>query len=482
VAHAAALAVWSMALTAAGQDLGPADAPREPAAEPEPPIEQALPADTEGTTESATEGATTDAPEQAAPDTPPEATAPPGTTAAARTPAPATDDPPAVSVRYRDHALRFESADGNFGGQIQHRLQFRYAWPFDRDPRSVEDLDEETSSFMVRRARFKLGGHAFRPWLKWYLQYDWSQPVLRDFSLEVSRLPWLRLLVGRRKVFWNDERVTSSGAQQFVNRSIVNDVFTVDRQQGVQVYGNLFPGSVADTTYYAGVFAGRGVGERLNDDLRMMYAGRLQWNVLGGEMEFSQSDVEYHESPAIGLAAAGATNISDCTAYETDQRSCRELPTPRSDGTPFGDPAEPGEVAPGQYRLDQLVFEFRAKWRGLYAKHEFHIKRVRDRTLPSGAPGAETGLRGSLSQLGYFPHGLIPAIPEPLELAVRFAHVDPSVDAGGDLQTETSGVINWFFSEHANKLSLEGSWLTVDEPGVQRRGQTRVRVQWDVSF
>jgi phosphate-selective porin OprO and OprP len=484
VSCASALALWSSATTAAAQDLGPAGA-REPAADHAPPLEapeppadaaaddvesvtaaDAPPADarrTETTDDARKDGARTTEPAQA-------------------TAAPAEEPAPAVSVRYQDHALRFESSDGNFGAQIQHRLQFRYAWPFDADPRTLEDLDERTSSFMVRRARFKLRGHAFRPWLAWYLQYDWSQPVLRDFSGEISRFPWFRLLVGRRKVFFNDERVASSGAQQFVNRSIVNDVVTVDRQQGIQVFGNLFPGSFADMTYYVGVFAGRGVGERLNDDLWMMHTARLQWNVLGGEMEFAQSDVEHHAAPVVNLAAAGATNISDCTAYETDRRSCLALPTPRSDGTAFGDPSVPGEVTPGQFRLDQLAFEFRSKWRGLYAKHEFHIKRVRDRTLPAGAPGAETTLRASLSQLGYFPHGLISAIPKPLEIAVRFAHVDPAVGVAGDLQTETSGVLNWFFSGHENKLSFEGGWLTVSQPGAPQQGQTRLRLQWDVSF
>ena len=222
---------------------------------------------------------------------------------------------PLVSVRYDDHALRFESRDGNYAAQVQNRLQFRFAWPFDADPRSLEELHEERASFMVRRARFKLQGHAFRPWLKWYFQYDWSQPVLRDYSLEINYFDEFRVLVGRRKVYFNDERVTSSGKQQFVNRSIINDLFTVDRQQGIQLFGRLFAESLADMTYYAGVFAGRGVGERLNDDLRMMYSARLQWNALGGEMEFSQSDVEFHPHPTLNLAVAGATNIADCTAY-----------------------------------------------------------------------------------------------------------------------------------------------------------------------
>jgi len=396
---------------------------------------------------------------------------------------PSTDEAgPLVSVRYEDHALHFASRDGDFAAQVQNRLQFRYAWPFDQDPRSLSDLDEETSSFMVRRARFKLQGHAFRPWLEWYLQYDWSQPVLRDFSLEVKRFDWLRILVGRRKVMFNDERVASSGKQQFVNRSILNDLFTVDRQQGIQVMGRLFADTPADLTYFAGVFAGRGVGERLNDDLHMMYSARLQWNALGGEMDFSQSDVEYHAQPALGIAGAVATNISDCTAFETDERSCRPLATPRSDGEPFGDPAVPGETTPGQFRSDQLVGEARFKWRGLYAKHELHLKRVRDRALQAGAPGRDTTLLGHVTQLGWLPHGFISAVPAPLEIAARFAYVDPARGVSSDLLTESSGVLNWFFAGHSNKLSLEASWLTVDEPDAPTRGQTRVRAQWDVSF
>lgn len=389
---------------------------------------------------------------------------------------------PLVSVGYRDHALRFESRDGNFAAMLQHRVQLRYAYPFDDDPRSFDDLAADESSFMIRRARLKLEGHAFRPWLAWYFQYDWAQPVLRDFSIEVKRFPWLRLLVGRRKVYFNDERLASSGKQQFVNRSIVNDLFTVDRQQGIQVFGRLFADTPADLTYYAGVFTGRGVGVRLNDDLRMMYTARLQWNVLGGEMEFSQSDVELHARPVLNLAVAAATNVSGCTAFETDARSCRALDTLRSDGMPFADPAVPGETRSGQFRADQLVAEGRFKWRGFYVKHELHLKRVRERAIAPGEPGRSTVLRGHLTQLGWLPHGLIAAVPAPLEVAARFALVDPARSVDSDWLTESSGVVNWFFAEHANKLSVEVGWLTVDARDASSRGRTRVRVQWDVSF
>ena len=93
----------------------------------------------------------------------------------------------------------------------------------------------------------------------------------------------------------------------------------------------------------------------------MMYAGRLQWNVLGDALEdYSQSDVEHHERPAASRAFGAATNISGCTAYETDRESCRALTTPRSDGVQFAAPQD----AAGRYKLEQGFAKFRLKWRG----------------------------------------------------------------------------------------------------------------------
>ena len=151
-------------------------------------------------------------------------------------------------MNYQDNRLQFRSSDGRFAANLQHRLQFRYAYPFDTDPRSPLDFDKASSSFLVRRARLRLKGHAYWPWLQWNLQYDWSQPVLRDSSFAVSKVPWFRVLLGRRKVFWNDERVTSSARQQFINRSIVNDIFTVDRQQGIQISGRVLPNDTTTTS------------------------------------------------------------------------------------------------------------------------------------------------------------------------------------------------------------------------------------------
>ena len=118
---------------------------------------------------------------------------------------------------------------------------------------------------------------------------------LIDWRIDLSKFKWLQLRVGQWKINYNRERVDSSGKQQFVERSIVNNTFTIDRQVGAMVYGHLAPGTFADSRYYAGVYTGSGRGEA-NDDANMMYMGRLQWNFLGRDLKWTQSDIKYHEA------------------------------------------------------------------------------------------------------------------------------------------------------------------------------------------
>lgn len=369
-----------------------------------------------------------------------------------------------ANLSYGKNGFEFRTDNDKFSLAIQNRIQVRYSNPFDSDPRSIEDLERDESSFRIRRARTRLRGHAYWPWLKYYLQYDWSQPVLRDLTLTVDKYHWAKIWFGRGKVIYNDERVTSSGNQQFANRSIVTDIFTVDRQQGVQLFGNVFPGTWYDMSYAAGVFSGLGVGENNNDDSHMMYSGRVQWNALGGEMPFSQSDTEFHEKPALNFAFAAATNRSKCTAFQTDSGSCRNLPG-----------FAPGQD--GQYRINQMVEEVRFKWQGFSLLHELHWKEVIDTFRVQGDPGRKTHLMGGLVQAGYFPHYIFPIIPRNLEFAGRYAFVDPNTRMKNDLQEEFSGIMTYFFNGHANKVNFQVSNLVV-----QNQSDQRFWLQWDLTF
>lgn len=391
------------------------------------------------------------------------------------------DDEFPVRVSYGSKGFRLESRDGNWQTNLQWRAQLRYTNPFRGDPRSLGAFaSEDQSTFEARRLRMKIGGHGYKPWLGYYFEVD-LQPTrdtdddsesasarVIDWRITLDKWDWAALRVGQWKIDFNRERVDSSGRQQFVERSIVNRIFTIDRQMGVQLRGHLFKGTPADMRYYAGVFTGEGRGVR-NDDESMMYMGRLQWNFLGRDLKWRQTDVEYTEKPTGSLAFAAATNKGRCTRWSSS--GCGNL-----DGF-----TRPSNAMNGQFEVDQMVQEFAFKWRGLSIQQEYHWKTVADSVADT-----RNDFTGAYAQAGYFFHNLFPFVPEPLELAFRYAFVkEPNATdrAQDNRREEFTGAMNWFFAGHNNKLTLDFSHLTLDDGRTnQDVDDQRVRFQWDVSF
>lgn len=93
----------------------------------------------------------------------------------------------------------------------------------------------------------------------------------------------------------------------------------------------------------------------------------------------------------------------------------------------------------------------------------------------------EQRLLGGYAQAGMFFSEVWRIFPEPLEIALRYASVDPNETPDNRVEREYMLATNWFFSGHRNKL-------TADIARVDRRElassntETRVRLQWDVSF
>jgi phosphate-selective porin len=336
-------------------------------------------------------------------------------------------------------------------------VQLRYSYPQEGDslaPASATAFDDkDVSSFRVRRARIKIGGHGFQPWLKYYVEYDWVSNTLLDYRIDIARFKWATLRVGQWKVEYNRERVDSSGAQQFVERSIVNSPFTLDRQIGARLGGHFFENTHAYLVYNVGVFTGIGINQSHNDDKHMLYIARLQWNFMGRDLPFSQSDTEYTEDPTGSLAFAAAHNRADRFNFPTLARGAG--------------------VVDGQFEINQAVEEVAFKYRGFSLQQEFHVKGVENKSVQS-----RTTLVGAYVQAGYFPHYMIDFIPKPLEVAFRYAFVDPNDTVRNDVLREHTIALNWFFAGHRNKLTLDGSHLT--QAG--GRDEDRIRLQYDVSF
>lgn len=357
-----------------------------------------------------------------------------------------------------------ETADGAWRTALQFRLQFRLSSPFDTDPVTFDDYSgERRTSLEINRARLKVGGHGFEPWLAYYFEYELAATNLLNWEVTVEKNPALSVRVGQWKAFYSRERIVSSGRQQHVDRSLINRYFTIDRQQGVSLFGRLGEGGLADVQYWLSAFTGLGRGEGDNDDDQLMYMARLQWNPLGRAVAFRGSEMSRAVEPTLSLALAGVTNLSPCTRFS--QSGCGSL-----EGFPDRDPS--------RYRVQQAVFETAFNWRGFQWVQEAHWKRVNDRTALTS-----TDLVGNYLQIGYFPSLLVEAVPEPLELAFRWATYRPDLDQRSNQHNEFSVATNWFLSEHDNKLTAEISWLTLQSE-VQGRLEegARFRIQWEIQF
>lgn len=375
------------------------------------------------------------------------------------------DSARAATVRYNpEKGFEFKTRDNKFMLQIRSRFQFRFATPEDQDPVTFDDFTGENKpSFKINRARLKVGGHAFKPWLKYYWEYELSQSNLLNYTIMIEKWDWLKFQVGQFKVEYTRERRISSGEQQMVDRSVINRPFTVDRQQGAEVYGRLKGKGLADFNYWLGTFTGTGRGNTQNDDGHLMYFGRLQWNFTGIYLDFEGSDIEIHEKPAGVLALNAVTNRSPYTRFSQA-------------GGGYLEGYEDGQ--PGQYRVNQANIETAFMYKGFSWQSETHWKEIIDKYNNDKTDV----LHGYYVEAGYFFHQAFDWWPKPLELAVRNAGYMPNREADQTKKRETSAALNWFFSGHGNKLTFETSYFNYDKTGGIPADEWRFRLQWDISL
>jgi len=366
----------------------------------------------------------------------------------------------ASRVVYGPHGLEYKTDDGNTALWLGGRLQFRYSTLKGNpvEPGKLPQQDDEEAK--LNRARIKFGGHAFTPRFVPYLEYDLVDDRLLDLWGLARARNWFRLRGGQWKTRYNRERIDSSGRQQLADRSIANFWFTVDRQQGASVSGRLDPGGRADSHYWVALLSGDGREGSLNAGDPML-VGRYQWNFLGRHPKFSQSDIARLQRPVGALTLAAVTARTRFTRYSS-----------------AGGGQLPGFDAgvEDQYQLYQLMLETVYKHRGFSHQGELHFKQVDDRI-----DGTTRRLAGGYLQAGWFPSEKWSWVPAPFEVAGRLGLVDPDTSVSEDLQHEATIGVNWFFNGHRNKLTADFGYILLDDPQL-RHSETRLRLQWDVSF
>ena len=343
--------------------------------------------------------------------------------------------------------------------RIQWRLQFRFTSNSTDPLFFVGEEDDTNGSFSVQRARLKVGGFAYQPYIKWYLEYDFPSAYLLNWEFTFSRLRFLQFKLGQWKIKYNIERFISSGKQQLVERSISNRFFTFDRQIGVSILGDFFVGKPACSSYNIGVFNGNG-RMQVNDDGKYLFFVRYQWNFSRKVMKLSFSDLDRAKKPEGFIAFNYARNLSAYTRFSSDGGG--ELPG-----------YEPGE--PKQYLLDQFNLETMLKYKGFSFSNENHIKNIDDKVLLQ-----KSQVYGGYVMAGYFFSEIIKWMPKKLEMVGRYAMVSDNALYEENIYEYTFG-LNWFFKKHLNKLTADFSYIE-NQDFDPDEDNFRFRIQWDVSF
>lgn len=361
---------------------------------------------------------------------------------------------------YGERGLQFESVDGNNFLWFGVRLQTRYS----NQEVSQDSLPDEpttrSAELKLNRGRFKIGGHLVSPAFTVYTEYDFPTERLLDLRGTYEFSDKLSLRIGQWKSQYNRERIDSSGAQQFVERSVATPWFTIDRQKAVMASGRAAAGSAIDSSYWLGFLSGAGRGGALSD-AKGLWMGRYQWNFAGEVLGFSQSDLADREKGTGSIALALIDGKTQYTAFSSEGGG--QLP-----GYEGG--------AKDRYHLRQVVIETAYQKNGFSWQQEFHWKYIVDSTT-----GIENKVIGGYAQAGIFLSRIFPRVPRNLEVAIRYAAVAPDESIQENHEREATIVGNWFFNGHRNKLSLDISYL--HRQFVPDTNKTiRVRVQWDWSF
>ncbi len=343
--------------------------------------------------------------------------------AAAPVPAPTPEAPPPqpaptwtekLEVGWK-RGLSFVTKDQKYSLKFRVRIQPRYE--FQSYDQAREGRDDQ-NTFRMRRAKISWEGNAFTKNLEYKLQLSVATTDIRDL-LEDAYVNYrfydqLQTEFGQFKIPYNRQQITSSGRQEFVDRSLASDEFrwtaidqsttrTCNLPGGGTVTGSgitctggtstvntnnterkfhydtglMLQGVAFDRKleYYASVTNGSGPN-RLNPNNEFLFLGRAVWNVLG-QYGYSESDVDYSEHPALFIGGSGGYNSQDHT----------------------------------QAKIEQVGGELGFKYKGASLQGEYYYRHKNSTATPT------LGGQGYYVQAGYF------IIPRHFEIAGRASQV-----------------------------------------------------------
>jgi phosphate-selective porin OprO/OprP len=397
-----------------------------------------------------------------------------GASQAAAQPPAATQPPPETKVDASRGGITISHGVNSLtiGARVQFRWTLDDREDFNADT-AGDGLDRDDgpfSQFDVPRLRMTLSGGAFKPWLRYLFQFDFSRTGgeggsrIKDAIIEFRPVGrHYRIAAGQFKAPFGLQQLTSSGRLQFVDRAITDAKFNPGRDMGVMLSGTAAARKVG---YDVGLFNGSGESVRQNTKAHLWVA-RAYLQPFGA-YAYSESAVDADEKPVLhlGVAARGGKQIRGRTATGVVEDA--------DDQSAYG--LEVAFKAPRFYSTAEYFL----------MKDEQHVP----------VAGRDIDSRGFHAQAGYM------IVPRKTEVGVLYAWIDPDTDTAGAAIAEWRGVIGHYWQAHGLKLQADAGQVRYDSafaalPARARQGlpalgtrlttggplaDTQVRVQLQLAF
>jgi hypothetical protein len=220
-----------------------------------------------------------------------------------------------------DKGLSFNSNDDRVNMKLSFRVQSLASFESD------ESGNNQEMKAMVRRMRLKSKGYIYNPKFEYKLELALSnrdQGISKDASRvsDGSKIVLdavMKYNINKRHQIWfgqtklpgNRERVISSMALQFVDRSNVNSKFNIDRDFGVQYR---FKQKIANMPLTLAAAITTGEGRNItasNEENGLSYTGRIEFYPFGNftsKGDYFSADLKRETKPKLAIGITSCYN------------------------------------------------------------------------------------------------------------------------------------------------------------------------------
>lgn len=365
-----------------------------------------------------------------------------------------------------------------FNARVQSLLSFEA-------PAGEFNMDGMTSNWLIRRSRLKFSGYAYSPKLKYKIELGLSNRdhggenihtnntsnLILDAFIRYNFYKNMEVWIGQTKLPGNRERVISSQKLQFVDRSLVNSKFNIDRDMGIQFRNKFNIGGIATRQAFA-ISQGEGRNRTNKKDPNpsngFEYTGRVEILPLGeftGKGDYFSSDLKREETPKISI---GVT-------YDVNKSAARI-------GGNLGSYIEDESdlvIDSALCDLNTILADVLFKYKGFSLLSEYANKTMTGERI--------TDVDGDFINNYYTGSGLTVQagylLENNLEPAFRWTSIEPELESGRDLIDMYTIGLSKYIKGHSLKVQTDFSFITeTDQVTLEENNEVMFRFQVEMAF